>query len=343
MKAIIKATSDAGSLQVAEMPTPKPGPGEILVQMKATGICYSDVSVLNNTYKGRRPVPIPLIMGHEGAGVVAELGSAVTGHKVGDRVALDPLSGCGRCLQCKNGFKNMCTNWEHLGLTCHGTFAEYLALPANLVHKMPDNMDFADAAFIEPLSLVVRSLEKAKLMVSETVAILGPGSLGMFHLQAFKAAGASKVIMVGLEQDRKRFDIARDLGADHIINISKEDPLEAIQEHTGGLGADIVIETANSPKATQLSFDLAAPRGRVILFGLYPEASFSPVQMLRKGLTVFGDVAVLPRLFLTAMKWVETEMVSVQKMITKRFTLDQAKEAFEVGSRGETVKVLFEI
>lgn len=343
MKAIIKATSEAGSLQVADMPTPEPGSGQILVQIKATGICYSDVSVLNNTYKGRSPVPIPLIMGHEGAGVVAELGSGVTGHKVGDRVALDPLSGCGRCLQCKNGFKNMCMGWEHIGLTCHGTFAEYLALPANLVHKMPDNMDFADAAFLEPLSLVVRSLEKAKLMVGETVVILGPGSLGMFHLQAFKAAGASKVIMVGLEQDRKRFDIARDLGADHIINISKEDPLEAIQEYTGGLGADIVVETANSPKATQLSFDLAAPRGRVILFGLYPEASFSPVQMLRKGLTVFGDVAVLPRLFLTAMNWVVTEKVSAQKMITKRFSLDQAAEAFDAGRLGETIKVLFEI
>ena len=208
---------------------------------------------------------------------------------------------------------------------------------------MPDNMDFADAAFLEPLSLVVRSLEKAKLMVGETVTILGPGSLGMFHLQAFKAAGASKVIMVGLEQDRKRFDIAKDLGADHIINIGKEDPLEAVLAYTGGLGADIVVETANSPKATQLSFDLAAPRGRVILFGLYPEALFSPVQMLRKGLTVFGDVAVLPRLFLTAMNWVVTEKVSAQKMITKRFSLDQAAEAFDAGRLGETIKVLFEL
>ncbi|MBW2514918.1 MAG: alcohol dehydrogenase catalytic domain-containing protein, partial [Deltaproteobacteria bacterium] len=107
MKAIIKATSEAGSLQVADMPAPEAAPGQILVQIKATGICYSDVSVLNNTYKGRRPVPIPLIMGHEGAGVVAELGSGVSGYKIGDRVALDPLSGCGGCLQCQNDFKNM--------------------------------------------------------------------------------------------------------------------------------------------------------------------------------------------------------------------------------------------
>jgi threonine dehydrogenase-like Zn-dependent dehydrogenase len=343
MKAIIKATSEAGSLQVTDMPKPQPGPGQILVQIKATGICYTDVSILNNLYKGRKPVPIPVIMGHEGAGVVAELGPGVTNLAVGDRIGMEVLSGCGKCLQCQNGFKNMCQDWEHLGITRHGTFAEYAVLPANLAHKLPDDMDFAEAAFLEPLSLVVRSLEHVKPMVGETVAILGPGSLGMFHLQAFKAAGASKVIMVGLEQDRERFEIAHELGADHLINLSQEDPVKAILEYTDGQGADIVVETANSPKATQTAFDLAAPRGRVVLFGLYPEATFSPVQMLRKGLTVFGDVALVPRQFLRAMNWVKSGKVSVQKMITKRFSLDQAREAFEAGRQGTTVKVLFEL
>jgi threonine dehydrogenase-like Zn-dependent dehydrogenase len=343
MKAIIKATGDAGSLQVAEMPTPKAGPEQIVVQIKATGICYTDVSILNNKYKGRRPVPVPVILGHEGAGVIAELGPGVRDHAVGDRVALEAISGCGKCLQCRTGFKNMCVDWEHIGITCHGTFAEYLVLPSELAHTMPDDMDFADAAFMEPLSLVVRSLEKVMPMVGETVAILGPGSLGMFHLQAFKAAGASKVIMVGLEQDRKRFAIAKDLGADHIINISEQDPVEAILEYTDGLGADIVVETASSAKATELTFDLAAPRARVVLFGLYPEANLSPLKMLRKGLTVFGDVALVPRQFLRAMNWVVSGKVSAQKMITKRFSLDQAEEAFEAQHLGETVKVLFEL
>ena len=343
MKAIIKASSEAGSLQVADMPVPKPGPGEILVQIKATGICYTDASILHNKYKGRKPVPIPVIMGHEGAGVVAELGHGVSKVAVGDRIGMEVLSGCGECLQCQRGFKNMCQDWEHLGITCHGTFAEYAVLPADLAHKLPDEVDFDEAAFLEPLSLVVRSLEHSKPMVGETVAILGPGSLGMFHLQAYKAAGASKVMIIGLDQDHERFGVARELGADHIINLSQEDPVEAILEYTNGQGADIVVETANSPKATQMTFDLAAPRGRVILFGLYPEATFSPVKMLRKGLTVIGDVALVPRQFLRAMNWVESGKVSVKKMITKRFSLDEAVEAFEAGRQGTTVKVLFEL
>jgi len=189
----------------------------------------------------------------------------------------------------------------------------------------------------------VRTLEQAKPMVGETVAILGPGSLGMFHLQAFKAAGASKIFMIGLEQDRDRFEIARNLGADHIINLNQQDPVEMILKHTGGLGADIIVETANSPKATQMTFDLAAPRGRVVLFGLYPEAAFSPLKLLRKGLTVFGDVAILPRQFLKAMNWVVSGKVSVRKMITKSFSLDQAAEAFDAQRHGKTVKVLFEL
>lgn len=343
MKAIIKATAEAGSLQVTDMPKPTPGPGQVLVRIKAASLCYSDVSILNNTYVGRKPVPIPMILGHEGAGIIAEPGSGVKGVSVGDHVALEPLSGCGHCRQCQNGFPNMCLQWDHIGITEHGTFAEYIAISAKKAHKISADLDFAEAACCEPMGLVVRSFEKSQPMVGETVAILGPGSLGIMHLLAYKAAGVSKVIMVGLDQDRERFEIARDLGADHIINLSTQDPVKTILEYTDGQGVDIVVETANSPKATQLTFELAAPRGRVVLFGLYPEATFSPVQMLRKGLTVFGDVAVLPRQFLRAINWMESGKVSVRKMITKRFSLDQAKEAFEAGRQGTTVKVLFEL
>jgi len=343
MKAIIKATEEAGSLNVADMPTPEPGPGQVLVRVKAAGLCFSDVSVLNNTYVGRKPVPIPMIMGHEGAGVIAELGPGVSGHAVGDRVAMEPIFGCGYCLQCRNGFKNMCLDWEHLGLTCHGTFAEYAVLPAELAHKISDDTDFAAAALLEPIGLVVRSLEQSKPMVGETVAILGPGSLGMLHLLAYKAAGAAKVIMVGLDQDRARFEIAKKLGADHILNLSKTDPVEAILDYTDGHGADIVVETANSPKATRMTFDLAAPRGRIVLFGLYPEASFSPVQMLRKGLTVYGDVAVVSRQFLRAINWIGSGKVDVGGVIGDRFPLEDAREAFEAAGKGEIVKVIFEL
>jgi threonine dehydrogenase-like Zn-dependent dehydrogenase len=343
MKAIIKATQEAGSLEVKELPTPKLGPGEVLVKMKAAGICYSDVMILTNKYKGRVPVPIPLIMGHEGAGTVAEVGKGVEHVKVGDKVGLNPLWGCGQCVNCLNGYPNMCMEWRHLGITCDGTFAEYRVLPAFVAYKLPESISLIDAAFLEPISLTVRTLEHVKPMVGDTVAIIGPGSIGMFHLQAFKSAGASIVIVIGIDQDAKRFEIAKKLGADHVVNGSREDVVKRVRELTNGLGADIVVETANHPSTVPLAVNLPAARGRVVLFGLYPEATMSPLTFLRSGLTMAGDVAVVPRQFLRAIRWVEYKKVLAEPMITRKFRLDQAKEGFEAFSQGDSVKVLFEM
>jgi threonine dehydrogenase-like Zn-dependent dehydrogenase len=343
MKAIVKATQEAGSLEVKEVPTPKPGPRDVLVKIKATGFCYTDISILNNKYKGRKPVPIPVILGHEGAGIVAEAGRDVKNVAVGDRVALEALWGCGVCANCVNGHKNMCTDWEHIGITCHGTFAEYIAVPADLAHRLPDSVSFVDAAFLEPISLTVRTLEHVKPLVADTVAIVGPGSIGLFHLQAFKAAGASKIIVIGLDQDARRFEIARKLGADEIVNASHEDAAQRVRDLTGGLGADIVVETANSPSVLSSVIDMAAARGRVALFGLYPEATISPVTLLRSGLTLFGDVGLVPYHFARAMRWVEYKKVLARPIVSRGFRLDEAKEALKAFYQGDTAKVIFEM
>jgi threonine dehydrogenase-like Zn-dependent dehydrogenase len=343
MKTIVKYAEKPGTLGLRDMPKPEPGHGEAVVQVKATGICYTDISILENKYKGRKPVPIPVILGHEGAGIVAEVGEGVENVSVGDRVGLEALFGCGRCYDCLNGNKNMCTDWGHIGITCHGTFAEYTLVPAALAYRLPDNVSFTDAAFLEPIALTVRTLEHVKPMVGDTAAIIGPGSLGMFHLQALKAAGAAKIVVIGLEQDRKRFQIAETLGADHVINASEEDVVQRVRELTDGLGVDIVVETANSPAATRMAIEIAGSRGRVALFGLYPEATISPLALLRSGLSVFGDVGTVQRQFLRAIRWVAHEKVLAEPLITRRFSLEEFEEAFESVREGETVKVLFAI
>jgi len=343
MKAIVKVKEEAGAMEVKELPVPKPGRGEVLVQMKAAGICYSDVMILANKYKGRVPVPIPLIMGHEGAGVVAEVGEGVEHLRAGDKVGLNPLWGCGQCVNCLNGYPNMCLQWRHLGITCDGTFAEYRVLPAFVAYKLPESVSMVDAAFLEPISLTVRTLDHVKPRLGDTVAIIGPGSIGMFHLQAFRAAGASIVIVIGVDQDAKRFEIAKRLGADYVVNGSREDVVTRVKEITHGLGCDIVVETANHPSTVPLALQLAAAKGRVVLFGLYSEATISPLTLLRSGLTVMGDVAVLPSQFLRAIRWVEYRKVLAEPMISRRFRLEEAKEAFEAFSRGEQVKVTFEM
>jgi len=165
----------------------------------------------------------------------------------------------------------------------------------------------------------------------------------MFHVEAFKSVGASIVIVVGLDRDEKRFEIGSRLGADHIVNGSREDVVEQVRALTNGAGADIVVETANHPSTVPLAISGAAARGRVVLVGIYPEATISPLTRLRGGLTVAGDVAALPSQFLRAIRWLEYKKVLVEPMVSHRFTVDQAREGFEVFRRGETVKVLFEM
>jgi threonine dehydrogenase-like Zn-dependent dehydrogenase len=195
-------------------------------------------------------------------------------------------------------------------------------------------VSIAEAAVLEPIMLAVRTLEHVKPRVGDSVAIIGPGSIGLFHLQAFKAAGASITIVIGLDQDAARLEIARTLGADHVINASREDAVRRVKELTGGLGCDIVVEAANHPSTVSQAIDLASAYGRVMLFGLYPEATISPLTLMRKGVTVMGDVA-------GTLRWVQYKKIAAEPLITQRFRLDQAKEAFDAFRERRTVKVLF--
>ncbi len=343
MKAIVKYDENEGSVDLREMPEPVPGPNEVKVQIKATGLCYSDVSIMQNKYVGRKPVPIPLIMGHEGAGVIAEIGAGVDKFAVGDRVGIMPIEGCGHCDDCISGDQNMCMQWNHIGLTCHGTFGEYIAVPAAKVHKIPDDVSFVDAACLEPIGLTVRTMEQVKPMLGDTVAIVGPGSLGLLHLQAFKACGASKIIMIGIDKDKERFKIAQRIGATHIVNGSNEDVVARVQEITGGRGVDIAVETANSPIATRLAIDVAGNRGRVALFGLYPEATVSPLKIARSGLTIVGDAAQVDRHYMGALRWVAAGAVRMASLIEVTYKFEEFEKAFAAAGSAETVKVMFEI
>jgi len=342
VKAVVKARAEARSLEVTDIPTPPVGPGDVLVKIHASGICYTDASILANKYIGRKPVPIPMVLGHEASGDIVEVGPGIPSERVGERVALEPIAGCGRCRQCLIGNQNMCAGWEHIGITRDGTFAEYIALPSRQVHPIAEGVTYGVASMTEPFGLVVRTLEQVRPMIGETVAIIGPGSIGVMHLLAFKAAGLAKVIMVGLDKDAKRFALAEKLGADHCVVVDKEDAVEAIGRLTGGAGVDIVVETASSPKATGLAFEIVAPRGRVSLFGLYPNAEFSPVQMLRRGVTAFGDVAQVTRHFVGALRIMASGVIDFVPLITHRFGLDDALQAMEAKKEGDAIKVIFE-
>ena len=205
--------------------------------------------IYKGLYKGRAPLPFPLIMGHEGAGVVAGLGQGVTSLKAGDKVSLLPIWGCGRCGNCVDGSPNLCPSWTHLGITRGGTFAEYLTVPAFTAFKVPDSVSMINAACVEPINLAVRTFEHLELQLAETVAIVGPAPSVCSMCRPSRPRAPRKIIVIGLDQDAERFEMAEKFGADHIVNGTKVDVVKEVRELTGRLGLQaIVVETASHPR-----------------------------------------------------------------------------------------------
>jgi len=321
---------------------PTIGPDEVLVAIRGTGICGTDVLLYNWTYRGRSPVYPPIILGHEGAGEVVQVGGQVKGIQVGDRVALEALIGCGKCYFCRRGLTYLCPNWSHLGISFGGTFAEYTAIKASAVRPIPDDVSWEDVAFLEILAVVAHTLERIKVMPGDTVVIVGPGPLGLFHLQAVQAAGASQTIVIGTAGDERRLEVARSLGATHVLDGSRVDAVAAVRGWTSGVGADIVIEAGGTAEAVNQSLRMTRGAGQVALLGFTKQAEFAPLDAVRSCLNIQCVLGGVGRHFEQALRWIQSGQVLGSRLITHRMPLDMAEEGFRAAMNRLAVKVFFE-
>jgi len=343
MKAVVKLAPGEGNIEVKDVPIPQIKPDEVLVAVKGTGLCGTDSLLYNWTYKGRAPVPTPIVLGHEGAGEIVEIGSQVQNVKVGDRVALDALIGCGTCYFCRRGLTYLCKDWDHLGISFDGTFAEYCAIPAIAVRTLPDGVAWDDVAFLEIMAVVAHTMERIKVFSGDKVVIIGPGPLGQFHLQAVKAAGAGPIIMVGTAGDDARLQVARNIGADHTLDESKMDAVEAIMDLTGGVGADIVIEAGGTPGAVATAFEVARGGAQLAFLGFAKHAQFVPLNAVRNSLNVQFVLSGLGRHVEQSIRWIQAGQVLGSRIITHRILLDEADYGFQEMLERRAVKVYFKM
>src|SRR6187551_453102 len=198
MRALVKTAKGAGNLSVIDTPMPAPGPGEALVRILRSGLCGTDLLVYDDVYRGRkRPVPYPLVLGHEAAGEVMAFGPGTSGPKEGTRVAIEAVTGCGLFYQCTRGRYNLCQDWHHIGLTIAGALAEYAVVPAASLIPLPLSMTDETAAFLEPLATVMNTLERTRPLPGTPAAVIGPGPFGLLHVQALRAAGAGPILVFG--------------------------------------------------------------------------------------------------------------------------------------------------
>lgn len=335
-------------LEVREQQTPSPGPQDVLIQVQACAICSSDVSLMHSPWPHQPPYG-SFIPGHEYAGIVAAVGDSVDEVQPGDRVAVEAHLGCLRCRNCRLGNYTACLNYGNLekghranGFTTNGGYAQFAVNHINTVYNIPDSVSFEEAALITNLGCVLYGFETiGGYVVGDRVVVIGPGPLGLISVAVARALCAGRVTLIGTRDERLEAGLA--MGADRIVNLNNEDPMAAVMAETGGLGADIVIESSGSRSGPQTAIEMAKRMGRILLLGFTDglvNADFSALGKDNKSIhTVRGEGwANVGR----AVSLLESGRVSLRSLATHSFQLEEIEQAFDTftGRIGGAIKVI---
>ena len=331
-----------GQLAVEERPVPEPAQGEILVRIRASGICGSDVHGFQGKIPDRRPPG--LVMGHEAAGEVAGVGPRAGGWQAGDRVTINPLIPCYECYPCRRGWFHICDAMVTLGSAMRvfhdGALCEYITVPHRQLHRLPAGVSFETGAVAEPVSNAVHLLERGAPELGGVVAVFGVGAIGLSVVQVARLAGARKVIAVDINPFR--LARARSLGAEVIVNALEMDPVAAIKEESEGRGADLAVEAAGFAATYRQCVDSVRKRGRVVALGfMEPEVTFPMRSVIYRELSIIGSTAFSHEIE-AVLSLFAAGKLDPTLLITHRFSLESVQEAFETAANpaSESIKVL---
>lgn len=318
--------SAPGVVTVEQVPDPAPGPGEVVVEVAAAGICGTDLHI----YHGGYAPSFPVIPGHEFAGTVVAVGRDVRDLAPGDRVAVDPNTPCHACQYCRVGRENLCENYGAIGVSRPGAMAEYVAVPAANSILVPDHVNLADAALIEPLSCAVHGYDVLRARLGANVLVYGAGTMGLMMLLLARAAGAVRVDVVDVNQDK--LAAAREVGSSAAATSADE---------LGRTRWDIVVDATGNARAIQDGIGRVAPGGTFLQFGVADETarvSIDPYRIYRQEITITGSMAVLHS-FERAADLFAAGIVPAEALISDRLPLEQAAHAFEAFASGRSRKI----
>lgn len=317
-------------ISIEEREIPKPKEDEVLVRIKSVGVCGSDIHYYNEGKIGSFVVEKPLILGHECAGEVVEVGSKVKTLKVGDRVALEPGIPCRRCLYCKTGRYNLCPDVVFMATPpIDGAFAEYVVHPEDFTFKLPDNISFDEGALIEPLSVGIYSAERAMIRPGDTVLIFGAGPIGLVTLQAVKAYGAEQVFIVDINDFR--LSKAKELGADLIINSKSEKMEDYIKD-----GVDVVFEASGNSSVISQTTKFAKRGGKIVFIGLASDdyIGININEVSSKELDLLG-IFRYANVYKKSIDLLAKGKIDLKTLITHHFSLEKTQEALEFADKNK--------
>ena len=335
MKAVVYL--EPGVLELRSVPVPVPGPGDILVRIRAALTCGTDVK----TYRRGHPkIPPPTLFGHEFAGDIVAVGDSVRGFEPGMRIVAGNSAPCNTCFYCKQGQQNLCDDLQ-VNL---GAFAEYIRVPDRIVQQntfqIPDSLPYQHAALMEPLACVVHGQSLVRIEPGETVIIIGAGGpIGLMHLQLALRQGAAQVVAVDLSDER--LAVAERLGASVIINPKNDDPVAAVRRLTAGRGADVAIECAGAKAAWLSAVEAVRKGGRVLWFGGLPSGTQVEVDAVRvhyDELTLIGPYHLAPRDCYRALCLLEAGVIDADALITCELPLERLQDALQMMMDGRCIK-----
>ncbi len=337
MRALVKRHRKPG-LWMEEVPVPEPGPEDVLIRVKKTAICGTDLHIYNWDSWSQKTIPVPMVTGHEFYGVIEKVGSHVSGYKVGDRVSGEGHITCGNCRNCRAGLRHLCRNTVGIGVNRQGCFADYLSLPASNAFKIADSISDELASIFDPYGNAVHTTLSFDL-VGEDVLITGAGPIGIMAAAIAKHVGARHVVVTDVND--YRLQLAKDIGATRVINVAKEQLPDVMRELGMVEGFDVGLEMSGNPRAFRSMLDTMNHGGHIALLGIFPEeVSIDWSQVVFKGLFIKGVYG--REMFETwyKMSSMLQSGLNIAPLITHRFKAEQFEEGFKILNEGKSGKVI---
>ena len=341
MKAVVKYGTSRGEVELRDVPEPQIGPGQVLLEVAAVGVCGSDIEMWHHDVTFH--VNVPVIQGHEFSGTIVDVADDVVGWKPGDRITSETHAYvCDRCVFCRSGEVNLCPERLGFGYGTDGAFAKYVKVPARILHRLPDSVPFDHAALTEPACVAYNAIViKSRLLPGEPVMVIGPGPIGLFAVQVARICGGAPIVLVGTPADAARLAVGKDLGATHTFVAGDEDVAAAVNDLTAGLGVPLIIDAAGRSKAVELALATVRRNGQITKIGWGPQPlALSLDPLLSKAASIQGTFSHTYRTWEAVISLMSTGAIDMSRMISHRFPIDDWKRAYELVDARKAVKVV---
>lgn len=346
MKALRKVKPACGCMELAEIPEPQVTPGHVKIRVAFCGICGSDMKFYHWNMRPGLNIPIPVTFGHEFSGTVVELGEGVTGVAVGERVVSEtPEISCGKCEQCRTGNTLLCASKRSIGYQTDGAMAEYIVIRQELLHKIPDNVTFQQAALCEPAAVAAHAVfDKTTVNPGDFAVVFGPGTIGLLVLQMAKAAGC-RVALVGTAKDQKRLEVGRALGADEILVADTEDVPARLRTLTGGRGADVAFECSGAGPVLDQAVVSLKKMGELVIVSLFRngEIPISTINtVVNNEIRISGSYGQRYGAWERVLRLLSDGKLNADLVETHVFPLERWQEGFDIAEQGAGIKILLQ-